>query len=148
LGGLFLCLCTPETLAFPSADDHYRATGSRIGNARGRIVMSFRAAFIAHVPDADPARHRTVLETDLYKLFSVLVKDQQQAVEVCRRLVADEGVQSILLCPGNTHADVAGIVAAVGDGVSVSVARGDSPSMRIAAEAMRSAGWFAPQPQA
>ena len=90
--------------------------------------MAFRAAFIAHVPDADPVKHRAVLETDLYKLFSVLVKDQDQAVDVCRRLVADEGVQSILLCPGNTHADVAAIVAAVGDDVSVSVARGDGPA--------------------
>ncbi len=109
--------------------------------------MAFKAAFIAHVPDADPAKHRAVLETDLYKLFSVLVRDQDQAVEVCRRLVAEEGVQSVVLCPGNTHADVAGIAAAVGDGVSVSVARGDSPSMRIAMEAMRDAGWFAQQPQ-
>ena len=99
--------------------------------------MAFKAAFIAHVPDADPAKHRAVLETDLYKLFSVLVRDQDQAVEACRRLVAEEGVQSVVLCPGNTHADVADIVAAVGDGVSVSVAREDSPSMRIAAEAMR-----------
>jgi len=109
--------------------------------------MAFTAAFIAHVPDADPEKHRAVLETDLYKLFSVLVKDQGQALEVCRRLVAEEGVQSVVLCPGNTHADVADIVAAVGDGVSVSVARGDSPSMRIAAEAMRSAGWFTQQRQ-
>jgi hypothetical protein len=105
--------------------------------------MPFTAAFIAHVPDADPERDRSVVQTDLYKLFSVLVQNTDQAVTVCRELVAGEGVQSILLCPGNTHGDVAQIVAALGDNISVSVARGDSQSMRVAVKAMEEAGWFA-----
>ena len=109
--------------------------------------MPFTALFIAHVPDADPARDRALLETDLYRLFSVLVPDTDQAVAVCRELVAEEGVQSVLLCPGNTHEDVAQIVAALGDDVSVSVARGDAPSTRVAAKAMEAAGWFS-QPRA
>jgi hypothetical protein len=109
--------------------------------------MPFTALFVAHVPDADPAKDRSLLETDLYRLVSVLVRDTEQAVAVCRELVADEGVQSVLLCPGNTHEDVAQIVAALGDGVSVSVARGDSRSMRVAAKAMEEAGWFAAQPR-
>lgn len=107
--------------------------------------MTFTAAFIAHVPDADPEQHVTVLETAYYKLFSVLVRNTDQAVQVCQRLVADEGVDSILLCPGNTHQDVAHIVDAVGDGVSVSVARGDSRSQKVAAQAMERAGWFTGQ---
>jgi hypothetical protein len=106
--------------------------------------MPFTALFIAHVPDADPAKDRSLLETNLYRLFSVLVQNTDQAVTICRELVAKEGVQSVLLCPGNTHRDVAQIVAALGDDVSVSVARGDSPSMRVAAKAMEEAGWFAP----
>ena len=110
--------------------------------------MPFTALFIAHVPDADPIRDRALVETDLYRLFSVLVRDTDQAVAVCRELVAAEGVQSVLLCPGNTHQDVAQIVAALGDGVSVSVARGDSRSMRVAAEAMERAGWFSERPPA
>ena len=110
--------------------------------------MPFSALFIAHVPDADPARDRSLLETDFYRLFSVLVQTTDQAVAVCRELVTEEGVQSVLLCPGNTHRDVAQIVEAVGDGVSVSVARGDSPSMRVAVNAMEQAGWFAAQPRA
>ena len=64
----------------------------------------------------------------------------------CRELVAGEGVQSILLCPGNSHQDVAAIAAALGDGISVSVARGDARSMRVAAKAMEQAGWFAAAP--
>ena len=49
---------------------------------------------------------------------------------------------SDLLCPGNTHADVARITAALDGAVSVSVARGDNPSGRIAREAMQRAGWL------
>jgi hypothetical protein len=104
--------------------------------------MAFKAVFIAHVPDADPAKHRCVVETKLYKLFSVLVRDQSQAVEVCKRLVKEEGIHSIILCPGNTHKDVVQISEAVGQNVSVSVARGDNPSSRIAREVMEREGWF------
>ena len=106
--------------------------------------MPFTAAFIAHAPDADPSRDRSFLETGLYRLFSVVVRDTEQAIAVCRELVANEGLQSVLLCPGNSHDDVARIAAALGDGVSVSVARGDARSMRVAAKAMEEAGWFAP----
>ena len=110
--------------------------------------MTFNAAFIAHVPDADPERDVALLETDYYRLFSVLVRDTDQAVTVCKRLVADEGVDSILLCPGNSHEDVARISAAVGERVSVSVARGDVRSQRVAAKAMERAGWFSARPRA
>ena len=48
----------------------------------------------------------------------------------------------MVLCPGNTHADVARISAALDGAASVSVARGDNPSGRIAREAMERAGWF------
>jgi hypothetical protein len=94
-----------------------------------------------------PGRAQECRETDLHKLFTVLVRDQNQAVEVCRRLVAEEGLHSVVLCPGNTHRDVAQMVEAVGDGVSVSVARGDGPSMRIVAQAKERAGWFSGAPQ-
>jgi len=109
--------------------------------------MPFTALFIAHAPDADPERHRAVVDTGVYKLFTVVVKDQQQALDVCRRMVPEEGIHSILLCPGNTHADVAGIAAAVGGQVAVTVARGDAPGMRVAAKAMEEAGWFAAGPR-
>jgi hypothetical protein len=106
--------------------------------------MPFTALFIAHAPDADPEKHRNVLDTGLYKLFTVIARDQEQALEVCKRMVTEEGIHSVLLCPGHSHQDVAAIAAAVGEEVSVSVARGDSRSMRIAPTAMEEAGWFAP----
>jgi len=43
--------------------------------ADGRIIMAFTALFIAHGPDADPGRDRSLLETSLYRLFSVLVQN-------------------------------------------------------------------------
>jgi len=108
--------------------------------------MPFTALFIAHAPDADPAAHRGLVDTGLYRLFSVVVRDTDQAITVAHELIEKEGVQSVLLCPGNTHDDVARVAVAVGDGVSVSVARGDARSMRVAAQAMQEAGWFAQAP--
>ena len=105
--------------------------------------MPFSTLFIAHAPDADPETHRSLVDTGLYRLHTVVVKDQAQALDLCRRLVAAEGIQSVLLCPGHTHEDVAAIADVVGDQVSVSVARGDGRSMRVAAKAMEDAGWFA-----
>ncbi|RJP30262.1 MAG: hypothetical protein C4536_10585 [Actinobacteria bacterium] len=96
--------------------------------------MAFKAAFIAHAPDADPAQHRAVIATPKYELFVSVVRDQGQAVEECRRLVAEEGIHAVMLCPGFTHEDVAGIAEAVGEDVGVNVARGDGPSTRIAME--------------
>ena len=73
------------------------------------MVGVFRAAFIAHVPDADPAKHRCVIRTSLYELTSVLVKDDDEAVEVCKELAQKEGVHAFILCPGFTHKSVARI---------------------------------------
>ncbi len=96
--------------------------------------MAFKAGFLAHAPDAEPQKHRSVIETPKYILYSVVVKNQAQAVEECRKLVKEEGIHSVLLCPGFTHRNVAEIVEAVGGNIMVSVARGDGPSSRISAE--------------
>jgi hypothetical protein len=104
--------------------------------------MTFTTLFMAHVPDADPERDACLLGTEMYKLYVRLVKGQAQALEVCRTLVKAEGIQSIILCPGFTHKDVAEIQELVGPEVGITVARGDGPSGRIAQEAMKKAGWF------
>jgi hypothetical protein len=102
--------------------------------------MPFKVAFLAHAPEAEPEKHSCVVETSKFRLFSVLVRNQRQAVEVSRRLVRDEGIDSICLCPGFTHRDIAQISEAAGENVGVSVARGDGPSQRIAVEALRREG--------
>lgn len=105
--------------------------------------MPFTALFVATAPDADPEKHRATIDTGIYVLHTVVVRNHQQALDVCTRMVAEQGVQSVLLCPGHSHHDVAEIAAAVGEDVSVSVARGDASSGRAAAKAMEAAGWFA-----
>lgn len=102
------------------------------------IVEKFKAAFMAHVPDADPAKHRSVVKTSLYELTSVLVKNDDEAVEVCKEL-RKEGVHAFILCPGFTHKAVARIVDAVGNGISVNIARVDGPSNEVALKIMREA---------
>jgi hypothetical protein len=104
--------------------------------------MAFKVVFLAHAPDAEAEKHKCVIDTGKYKLFVVVVKNQDQAVEVCRKLVEEEGIHSVLLCPGFTHRDIAEIAKAVGENVGVFVARGDGPSHRASLEVMRREGWF------
>jgi len=96
--------------------------------------MAFKAAFFAHASDAEPERDRTLIETSVYKLFTVVVKNQAQAVEECKKLVKDEGIHSVLLCPGFSDKNVAEITEAVGETVGVAVARGNSPGRRVPAK--------------
>ena len=105
--------------------------------------MAFKVAFLAHAPDAEPEKHRCVVETSMYRLFVVVVKDQVQAVAVSKKLVKEEGIHSILLCPGFTHRNVAEIAEAVGENVGVTVARGDGPSNRVSMEVRKRE--FSPQ---
>jgi len=104
--------------------------------------MAFKVAFIAHTPDAEPEKHQCVVETSKYKLLVRLVKNQEQAVEACKKLVKEEGIHSILLCPWFTHQNVAEISEVVGKKVGISVARGDGPSSKITKEVMKREGWF------
>jgi hypothetical protein len=103
--------------------------------------MAFITAFIAHAPDADPQEHRCKIETPKYKLFTIVVRNQEQALEAAKELVEKEGVHTILLCPGFSHLDVAGIAEAVGKDVAITVARGDGPGGRITGEIIRRE-WF------
>lgn len=106
------------------------------------VEKKFRAAFVAHVPDADPSKHRCKLETSVYELTSVFVKDDDEAIRVCKDLVKKEGVRSFILCPGFTHAGIARLSEAVGKGISINIARGDGPSNQISLSIMNEAGWF------
>ena len=104
--------------------------------------MAFKALFIAHAPDADYKKHRTVIDTGKYKLFSIVVKTQEEALEVSKEYLKNEAIEAIILCPGFKHGDVAEIFQALEGKVSVNVARGDGPSGKIAMEAMKKAGFF------
>jgi len=107
--------------------------------------MAFRVLFLAHAPDADKDKHRSVIDTGMYRLVTAVVKDQQDAVEVCAELLQRESFDSILLCPGFTHSEVAEIGRAVGPTVGVSVARGDGPSGKVSLAARKRAGYPGPR---
>ena len=104
--------------------------------------MAFKVLFIAHAPDANYKKHRNVIDTGMYKLYSVVVRTQEEAVQVSKEYWQSESIDSIILCPGFTHTDVAEIFEALEGKVSVNVARGDGPSNKISAEAMKKAGYF------
>jgi hypothetical protein len=93
--------------------------------------MAFKAVFIAHAPDADPEKHQNLIDTGKYKLYTYVVKTQAEALNVCKELNAKEKIDSILLCPGFTHKDVAEIFEALENKVAVCVSRGDGPSSKI-----------------
>lgn len=59
-----------------------------------------------------------------------------------KKLVKEESIHSIILCPGVTHRNIAEISEAVGKNVGVSVARGDSPSSMVSMDVMKREGGF------
>ena len=105
--------------------------------------MAFKAGYVLMAPEADPKRHRASIKTPKFELTVVVAElmNLDQAVDVCRELVQKEGVQGLTLCPGFTHQAVAKVVDAVGEGISISVARGDIPAARIAGEILKKEGW-------
>jgi hypothetical protein len=104
--------------------------------------MAFKALFLAHAPDADKEKHQCVIETSKYRLYVVLVKNQEEAIGVSTAFFKDKNIESIILCPGFTHKDVAEIAKSLEYKVAVSVARGDGPSNKISLEARKREGLF------
>jgi hypothetical protein len=103
--------------------------------------MAFKVLFLAHAPDADKEIHRNLIDTGMYQLFTVVVKNQVEAVDVFKDFVKKKNIDSVLLCPGFTHKDVAEILGATGGNVAVSVARGDGPSGKISLAARKREGY-------
>jgi hypothetical protein len=93
--------------------------------------MAFKALFLAHAPDADYEKHRNVIDTGKYTLFTVVVKNQTEAIKVSKNMVTNEKIDAVMLCPGFTHGDVSEIFTALDGKVSVNVSRGDGPSNKI-----------------
>ena len=103
--------------------------------------MAFKTLFIAHSPDADKTKHRSLIDTGLYQLFSIVVKNQEEAVEVSKDFVRNKKIDAILLCPGFSHVDVAEIFKITKGNIAVYVARGDGPSSMVSLKARRREGF-------
>ena len=104
--------------------------------------MAFKVLFLAHAPDAEKEIHRNIIDTGMYQLFTVVVKNQVEAREVCKDFVDEENIDSVILCPGFTHSDVAEIAKVAGSNVAVSVARGDGPSGKVSLKARKREGYL------
>lgn len=94
--------------------------------------MAFKSLFIAHAPDADHEKHKSIIDTGKYKLWTFVVRSQEEAVKISKNFYEKEKIDAIILCPGFLHSDVAELFQALAGKVSVNVARGDGPSSRIA----------------
>jgi len=99
--------------------------------------MAFKALFLAHAPDADREKHKSIIDTGKYRLLTVVVKTQDEAIKVSKSIHEKEKIDGIILCPGFTHSDVAEIFQALDGKVSVNVARGDGPSNKISQPAIQ-----------
>ncbi len=58
--------------------------------------MAFKTLFLAHAPDADKEKHHCFVDTGKYQLDVVVVKNQTEALEVCKQLFREKGIESIL----------------------------------------------------
>jgi len=83
--------------------------------------MAFKALFLAHAPDADYEKHNNVIDTGNYILFTVVVKNQDEAIKVSKSVFEKEKIDAIMLCPGFTHTDVSEIFQALDGKVSNNV---------------------------
>jgi len=104
--------------------------------------MAFKTLFLAHYPFELSGSDTCSIKQAKYELTVKLVKDQSQAKKVAKQMVSTAGIQSILLCPGFTHAEVAEIAQLVKGQAGVCVARCDGPSNRFTVEVMQQEGWF------
>jgi hypothetical protein len=104
----------------------------------------FKSAFIIMAPDGDPKKHRATITTEKAELTAVFIEmtNFDEAVEVAKDLVQNQGVRSIYLCAGFTHQAVARVTAAVAGRAAVQVARGDVPSTTMVGEILAKEGWF------
>jgi len=86
--------------------------------------MVLKAAFIFVAPDADPMKHRSVVNTPEVILTTVGVADYKMAEEVAKNLV-DDGIGAIELCGGFGIEGTAAIKRAVAGRAVVGVVRFD-----------------------
>lgn len=87
--------------------------------------MGLKAAFVFVAPEADPARHRTVISTPVVELAVVGVKNYAEAVAECTKLV-EQGTAALELCAGFGVEGVAAVKKAVGNKAVVGVVRFDN----------------------
>jgi predicted Rossmann-fold nucleotide-binding protein len=86
--------------------------------------MILQAAFIFIAPEADPAKHRSIVKTSAVHLTVVGVKNYDEAEKVAKELV-NQGITSLELCGGFGSMGTAAVSKAVEHKASVGAVRFD-----------------------
>ncbi|GAK59200.1 hypothetical protein U27_06177 [Candidatus Vecturithrix granuli] len=87
--------------------------------------MALQAAFIFVAPEADPAKHRAMIDTPIVKLTVVGVKNYVEGIAAAQQLV-EQGIGAIELCAGFGVEGVAQVKKAVQGKAVVGVVRFDN----------------------
>ena len=103
--------------------------------------MKLKEAFVILVPDSDPSNNKTMIGSETYTGYMVLVRNIDQALEECKSLVDEEDINAVVLCPGFSNQDVAKLSDHLGDHVGVCVARGDIRSTNAILQSIAKVGW-------
>ena len=93
--------------------------------------MSLNEVYLILVPNVDHKVDRSTIKKDNYKCITVLVNDEEEALEVAKELVETEDIHAFILCSGFSNSAVGEISSVLGADISVNVARGDGKSTKI-----------------
>jgi hypothetical protein len=105
---------------------------------KGVDFMSLNEAYLILVPGVVPELDRSKILKDNYKCITVLVNDEEEALKEAVSLVESESIHAFVLCPGFSNSGIGKIADALGENVSVNVARGDGRSTKIVNEIIES----------
>lgn len=93
--------------------------------------MSLNEAYLILVPNVDAKLDRSTIKKDNYKCMTVLINNEDEALAVAKELVESEDIHAFILCPGFSNSSVGEISSALGENISVNVARGDGKSTKV-----------------
>ena len=93
--------------------------------------MSLNEAYLILVPNVDPKIDRSVIIKDNYKCLTILVNNEDEALDVAKELIVSEDIHAFILCPGFSNSAVGIISSSLGKDISVNVARGDGNSSKV-----------------
>jgi DNA-binding IclR family transcriptional regulator len=137
-------------VALPFLENLHKTVGESVNLA---ILDSDEVVYIEHIASHHSLRTFTQIGnrvpcycTGVGKILLAYLPTEKrvvqagQEVEVCQNLVKEEGIQTIIFCPGFTHKDIGNVVEAVGPKVGVFPARGDGPSVRLSRAVRRREG--------
>lgn len=93
--------------------------------------MKLNEAYLILVPNVDPKTDKSTIEKENYKCITVLINDEEEALEVAKDLVETENINAFILCPGFSNSAVGKMSSSLGEEIAVNVARGDGRSAKI-----------------